>query len=199
MITRVAALSTVRSRVALGLACGLACGSATRPPIEPGLSTTRSPEAPPAPKPSPAEEAPPQVPLEPELLALLEGAHRPPPTPAPEPVDERSPCHPERPNSPQEQSLCICEEACARPFDRQALARRLIARTGDHEAVARWLEGRGPMTLHYPYTDTDGLLIAIGSDGKVTHCTHSSNLRPGSKVSLECASIDHRHDAAPAP
>jgi hypothetical protein len=125
--------------------------------------------------------------IEPELLELLT-AHRRPAAP-PAPAEERARCHPERPDSPRERSLCVCESACARTIDREALARRLLGWGSDPETTRRWLSTRDPIVIHYPYMDIDGLRIEYDGDGKPTRCTHSSGMERESFVALECASL----------
>lgn len=134
--------------------------------------------------------APAEVEVDPELLDLLtrrepteEDAEAPDKGPA------MSRCHPERPDSPRERSLCICEEACTRTIDRQRIARRMLESGGDPETIQRWLdEGRGS-TLHYPYSEIDGTRIEFDGDGVVTRCRHFFGGVRDSGVDIQCAEL----------
>jgi hypothetical protein len=141
-------------------------------------------------------QSPPPQPIEPAILELLTAHRRPaaPPAAAAEPPR----CHPERPDSPRERSICACEEACAGGIDREAMARRLLDWGADPKTTRAWLRSREPILLHYPYMDIDGLRIEFDGDGQATRCSHSSGMAPGSFVALECASLAPR-GAPPTP
>jgi hypothetical protein len=143
--------------------------------------------------------------LDPELLDLLTAHRREPPAEADAEVtaedDEAATrCHPERPDTPRERSLCVCERACARTIDRGRLARRMLEAGGDRATIQRWLDERRPSVLHYPLVETDGTRIDFDGDGVVTRCRHYSARVPDSAVDVQCHELlRERADAAPAP
>ncbi len=133
--------------------------------------------APAPPAAHPPSSAPGPVALEPELLDLLTAHRNPPPEAGDEPT-------PEPEFDPRASGLRLCEARCARPLDREALARRFR----DRDAAARWLAAREPVTLHYPYVEIDGLRIDYDGDGRPLRCSHSIARVAGSRVEIDCAS-----------
>ena len=130
--------------------------------------------------------------VEPDLLTLLTAHREAPDTPAAAqapPAEGPPSCHQEHPDAPADLSRCICTRACGTTIDRAALARRQLDMGKDPVAVQAWLDAHTPGSLHYPYVEVDGLLINFDGEGTVTRCTHSILRVPGSKITLECATL----------
>lgn len=171
----------------------LACATTTAPAPAPTPEAAPPPPPPATPAPE-SSEAPVDAGVEPELLELLTAHRREPPEEADaaatdEADDAAARCHPERPDTPRERSLCICERACARTIDRQRLARRMLEAGGDRETVQRWLDERRPSTLHYPLVEIDGTRIDFDGDGVVTRCRHFVARVPESAVDVQCGEL----------
>lgn len=143
-------------------------------------------------------EAPSDAVIEPEVLELLTAHRREPPpeaeaAPTNDHDDTTERCHPERPDTPREQSLCVCERACARTIDRERLARRMLEAGGDRETIQRWLDERRPSALHYPLVEIDGTRIDFDGDGVVTRCRHFVARLPESAVDVQCDELRRAH------